>query len=75
MRGQPKSKRKWSAVAAAWPELPDAIKAGIVAMAALVRGWRFWPGVALDDQKPYGEMSPPVLWKKRFPVLVNVPVL
>jgi hypothetical protein len=61
------------AVVAAWPELPEAIKAGIVAMAALVRGWRSWRGAALDNQKPYGPISPPVLWKKTFLVLISVP--
>jgi len=43
-----------AAVVDPWPELPQAIRAGIVTMATLVRGWRFWPGAALDDQKPYG---------------------
>ena len=39
MRGQPKSKRKWSAVVlAAWPELPEPIKAGIVAMVKAAAG-------------------------------------
>ena len=40
-----------------------------------VRGWRSWRGAVLADQKPYEEISPPVLSKKRFPVSINVPRL